>query len=273
MERSKEIGDFLKIKRAKITPEQVVLASGVRRRTPGLRREEVAILAGVGLTWYTWLEQGRDIQVSVEVLASIARTLQLSGVETKHLFSLAKLVQPSLPQMQPMTISPMIQHVLDNFKTAPAMILDTHWNVIAWNKATTKLWFDYSAVPINERNILRLMFLHMDSMSFFDDWADTAQQMVAHFRGVYGEFVDDPWYDTFIANLRNDSPSFNKYWLQHDVIARDEKIKTLHNEMFGELQFEETSFILSDGSHLEMKVFTPITDEKTAEKIAQFLND
>jgi|SRR5471030_3205324 len=138
-QRYKELGDFLKTRRAKILPSQVGLPKGTPRRTPGLRREEVASLSGIGLTWYTWIEQGRPIQVSTQVLESLARNLMLDKQETIHLYTLAGQAPPTSFPSYNESVNPMLQHVLDSLEFSPSMIMDARWNVIAWNKAASKL--------------------------------------------------------------------------------------------------------------------------------------
>lgn len=270
-QRYKEFGDFLKTRRAKILPSQVGLQESTRRRTPGLRREEVAALSGVGLTWYTWIEQGRPIQVSTQVLESLARTLKLDQQETIHLYTLAGQAPPnSLPDFKE-SVDPMLQHVLDSLEFSPATIMDARWNVIAWNKAASKLSLDYSKVDIYKRNFLRIMFTNEEFKKTFIDWNSAAQGMVARFRTAYGKFVDDPWIDEFVNELRSDSKDFDMFWSMHNVKIEDNRLKTIIHPLLGNLEFEETSFMIADNTNLRMSIFTPLTGTDTKEKIIQFL--
>jgi transcriptional regulator with XRE-family HTH domain len=156
--RHAELGNFLKTRRANITPAQIGLPAGIRRRTPGLRREEVAALAGIGLTWYTWLEQGRDIQVSPQVIHSLARVLMLNEEETHHLYVLANQPVPLQPPPYRQIVPAALQRILDSLPFSPSLILDTRWNILAWNTAATAVFTDFQAIDIASRNYIWLMF-------------------------------------------------------------------------------------------------------------------
>lgn len=269
--RYKEFGDFLKTRRAKILPAQVGLPEGTRRRTPGLRREEVAFLSGIGLTWYTWLEQGRPIQVSTQVLNSLARTLMLDQHEIAHLYILAGQAPPTLLPSYNESANPMLQHVLDSLEYSPAMIMDVRWNVIAWNKAASMLSCDYSKIDIYKRNLLRIMFTNEEIKKTFPDWGTMVQGMVANFRVVYSKFIDDPWIEGLVNELKSESKEFELLWSKHNVEVRDNRIKIILHPVIGELHFEETSFIITENTSLQMNVFTPLDGTNTKEKIQQFI--
>jgi len=270
-QRYKELGDFLKIRRAKILPSQVGLPEGTRRRTPGLRREEIASLAGVGLTWYTWIEQGRPIQVSTQVLESLARVLMLDKQEAIHLYTLAQLAPPTNFPTYNETVNPMLQHVLDSLQFSPSTIMDAYWNVITWNKAATEILLDYSKINVYKRNALRIMFTNEKFKKTFTDWESSAQGMIARFRTIYGKFVDDPWIEEFVKDLKNESSEFNLWWQMHNVKMEEEIFKTINHPILGQLKFEYTSYLVSDNNNLKMTVFTPLDGTDTEEKIKQFL--
>lgn len=270
-QRYKELGDFLKTRRAKILPSQVGLPEGTRRRTPGLRREEVASLAGVGLTWYTWIEQGRSIQVSAQVLESLARALMLDSQEISHLYTLAGQAPPVSPPNSDETVDPMLQHMLDSLEFSPATVLDARWNVIAWNQATAKLSLNFGKINIYKRNLLRIMFTEEEFKKTFADWSTAAQGMVARFRAACGEFIDDPWVKELINELKIESAEFNLWWSMHDVKTEREQFKSVIHPILGKLDFEETSFLLTDNTGLKMSVFTPKAGTDTKEKIKHFL--
>lgn len=270
-QKYKELGDFLKTRRAKILPSQVGLPEGTRRRTPGLRREEVASLANVGLTWYTWIEQGRAIQVSTQVLESLARILMLDKQEITHLYTLAGQAPPvSFPSYDE-TIDPMLQHVLDSLEFSPAMIIDARWNVIAWNQAAEKLSLNFRKISVYKRNLLRIMFTDEEFKKTFTDWSCAAQGMVARFRAACGEFIDDPWIKELVNELKNESTEFDLWWSMHNVKTERERTKTVIHPALGQLNFEETSYMVSDNTGLKMSVFTPVPGTDTKEKIKQFL--
>ncbi|MEN6328534.1 MAG: helix-turn-helix transcriptional regulator, partial [Syntrophomonas sp.] len=240
--RSKELGDFLKTRRAKILPSQVGIPEGVRRRTPGLRREEVASLAGIGVTWYTWLEQGRPIQVSPQVLESLSRALLLDKQETIHLYTLAQQAPPTEFPTRNETINPMLQHVLDSLTLSPSTIVDIRWNVLAWNAASA-VFIDYSKLNIRQRNSLRIMFTNQGYQKKFSDWESHAQAMLARFRAACGKYIEDPWITEFISELRSESKEFDLWWPMHNVEQDQEIYKTVYHPELGKLTFEHTTFL------------------------------
>lgn len=270
-QRYKELGDFLKTRRAKILPSQVGLPEGTRRRTPGLRREEVSLLSGIGLTWYTWMEQGRPIAISPQVLESLARTLMLDKQETIHLYTLAQITQPTSYQLNNDTVNPMLQHVLDDLEFSPANILDSRWNVIAWNRAAAKIMFDYSKINVSKRNLLRIMFTNEEFRKIITDWKSAAQRMIAGFRKDYGKFVGDPWIEDFVDELRIESAEFNSWWPMYNVHIEEEIFKTINHSVLGQLKFESTSYLVLSDNNLRLTIHTPLPGSDTKEKIKQFL--
>lgn len=272
-QRYKEFGDFLKTRRAKILPSQVGLPEGTRRRTPGLRREEVASLSGIGLTWYTWIEQGRPIQVSTQVLESLARTLMLDKLETIHLYTLAGQVPPTSFPSYDEAVNPMLQNLLDSLEFSPALIMDARLNVIAWNKAASKLSLDYSKISLYKRNILKIMFTNEEFKETFIDWSSAAQGMIARFRTVYSKFIDDPWIEELVNELKRESKEFDLWWSMHNVKTEDTRFKTIIHPVLGKLDFEETSLLVADNTSLRVTVFTPMAETDTKEKIRKFLID
>ena len=266
-QRYLELGDFIKTRRGKILPSQVGLPSGLRRRTPGLRREEVAQLAGIGLTWYTWLEQGRPIRVSSQVLESLARVLLLDPHERDYLFTLARHVVPASPLSRQSVIKPSVQHILDSLQLSPALIIDQRWNVIAWNNASSVVFGDFGMIDPLDRNIVSMIFTHNSYMSLFIDWEFHARGMLARFRTAYGQHVDDPWFAAFIENLKIKSNAFREWWSQHEAQNSTEVNKELKHPIAGKLVFESCSFALSDNPNLKMIVNTPLPETDTAEKV------
>ena len=266
-QRYLELGDFIKTRRGKILPSQVGLPSGLRRRTPGLRREEVAQLAGIGLTWYTWLEQGRPIRVSSQVLESLARVLLLDPHERDYLFTLARHVVPASPLSRQSVIKPSVQHILDSLQLSPALIIDQRWNVIAWNNASSVVFGDFGMIDPLDRNIVSMIFTDNSYMSLFIDWEFHARGMLARFRTAYGQHVDDPWFAAFIENLKIKSNAFREWWSQHEAQNSTEVNKELKHPIAGKLVFESCSFALSDNPNLKMIVNTPLPETDTAEKV------
>ncbi|WP_311198755.1 helix-turn-helix transcriptional regulator [Paenibacillus hexagrammi] len=221
--RLEELAQFLRTRRARITPEQAGLPSGGRRRTPGLRREEVAQLSGVSVDWYTWLEQGRNIQVSSQVLDSIARTLQLDYNERRHLFILALQQLPAdvTPIEEP--ISSSLQDFLDLQGTSPAFVSDQRLTIVAWNKAASLIYGQYETMTTRERNTVWRTFNSPYVREVLqDNWEKHARHRLAQFRASYGKFAGDPWWLEMIEELNQASPEFRAWWPQHDVLSGPE---------------------------------------------------
>ncbi|AVK51166.1 transcriptional regulator [Clostridium sp. MF28] len=270
-QRYKELGDFLKSRRAKILPSQVGMPEGIRRRTPGLRREEVALLSGIGLTWYTWIEQGRPIQISIKALESLAKALMLDKEETKHLYILAQHTPPTDFQIYGDNINPMFQHVLDSLEFSPATIQDARFNVISWNRASAKIILDYDQMNVSKRNMLRIMFTNEEYKKKFTDWEVSAKKMIASFRTMYGEFVGDPWIENLITELRNESKEFDSWWSMYDIKKDEGMLKNINHPILGELEFEHTIYMLVSDSDLKMSILTAVPGSDTEKKIKQFL--
>jgi len=270
-QRYKELADFLKTRRAKISPLQVGLPQGVRRRTPGLRREEVAQLAGIGLTWYTWLEQGRPISVSKQIIESLSRVLMLDKHERIHLFTLAKQPLPVDILSYQGSISQNIQHVLDNLVLCPSFVMDQRWNVIAWNKAACLVFEDFGEMDVLERNMVWRMFTNVNYKQLFLDWEYHAQGMLARFRSTCGQYIEDPWLVEFIQALKKESKEFDLWWSRHDVQSNGEISKKLRHPIAGTLIFEFSNFDVSDNSGLKLIVNTPCSETDTTVKMKSLL--
>ena len=272
LERHHEIAEFLKSRRARLSPEQVGLPRGTRRRTPGLRRGEVAMLAGVSDEWYTWLEQGREMNVSVQFLESLARVLQLDANERAHLFLLAVRQPPPVETYSPPTISPTLQQFLKQLTTCPASVADARMNIVAWNDAFAVVFGKYDALTGRERNLIWRLFTgpsHQGSV----EWEELLQAYVAQFRSEYGRFINDPWWTNLIADLNRVSPKFRELWERHDVVTVSEGRKTIHHSIAGELCFDFLTLKTVDSSDLRLLIHTPRSGSGTAEKIARLLED
>lgn len=268
--RYKELADFLKTRRAKISPSQAGLASDARRRTPGLRREEVAQLAGIGLTWYTWLEQGRDIHVSSAVIESLARVLLLDTQERIHLYRLANQPLPAdIPETQS-TVSPIYQHVLDSMSLCPSFIADRRWNVLAWNSAACYLFGDFSLMNARQRNVVWAMFTDDYFKRLYADWELYAKVLLGRFRSSSGKYIEDPWLNQFIDDLKGQSAEFRLWWPLHDILDDSSVHKKMNHPQAGTLYFESSSFDVSDNSGLKLFVHVPLPGTDTAEKMRVF---
>jgi len=270
-QRNRELGDFLKKRRQSMTPVGLELEALARRRTPGLRREEVAQMAGISLTWYTWLEQGRPIQVSTSVVESLTRVLQLNEEERTYLYRLSNQPLPSESCKRQHLISPALQHVLDSLCHCPSLITDQRWNVIGWNDAAGTIFGDFEEMNELERNIVWAMFTDAKYKTLFVDWEHHAKGMVGRFRASCGKFVDDPWFKQFVEDLKAASTDFNCWWPLHEIKNNGELYKQLIHPIVGRLDFEISNFDVADHSNLKMAVHIPEPGTDTDDKMAYLL--
>ena len=269
--RCKELGDFLKTRRAKILPSQVGLHADTRRRTPGLRREEVAHLAGIGLTWYTWLEQGRPIHVSTAILDSLSRILLLDRQEQIHLYSLANQPIPTgIPEQQG-AVSPLLQHVIDSLILCPSFIADWRWNVVAWNQAACAVLGDFLKMNARQRNVVWAMFTENYFKLLYDHWDVHAKSLLGRFRATCGKFIEDEWLNRFIEDLKTESPEFKLWWPLHDIQNDSGVYKALNHPVSGRLNFESSCFDVPDASGLRLFVHVPMPGTDTAGKMKALL--
>ncbi len=257
--RRHELADFLRSRRERIRPEQVGLAPGTRRRTPGLRREEVAQLSGLGLTWYTWLEQGRDIKVSPQVLEAVARTLQLDRHERSHLFTLADSpVAASVPSCDEVT--PAVRAILDQLDPYPSSVTNARYDVLAWNSAYTKLSGDLDRLPVEERNALWLAFTSPVRRALIVDWEDSVGRLVATYRAAMADHVGEPAWKYLVRRLEQASPEFAEMWHRHDVSAPENLTKRLLHPTMGLLTFTHTNLWLRPTTGVRVISYVPADD-------------
>lgn len=266
-----ELADFLKTRRAKILPSQVGLSPATRRRTPGLRREEVAQLAGIGVTWYTWLEQGRPIHVSSQVIESLSRVLMLDREERTHLYLLANQPLPANPSEYCGTVSPTLQHVLDSLTHSPSLVMDQRWNIIAWNKAACLLFGEFSKMNARERNIVWAMFTDKKYKHLLVDWSLHAKGLLGKFRLSCGQYIEDTWLVQFIEDLKTQSREFSQWWPLHEIQSPSEAYKQLNHPTVGLLDFEVCKFDVSDHSGLTLIIHTPKPGTNTSTKMERLM--
>jgi transcriptional regulator with XRE-family HTH domain len=260
-----ELSDFLKSRRARISPATVGRQIGQRRRTPGLRREEVADLAGVGLTWYTWLEQGRDIRVSPQVLAAISRALQLEPAERTHLFRLAGQAPPA-PEPVADSLSPRLRRVLDGWDPFPAHVAGRRRDILAWNRASDAI-YGWSRLPEDKRNTLWWAFMVPATRRLMHNWERESALVVAAFRADAGRDVVEPDYQELIGELLEGSADFAAIWARQDVRGRPEGRKLLDHAELGRLDLEFTIFQVSEQPTLRLYLYTPADDGPTESKL------
>jgi transcriptional regulator with XRE-family HTH domain len=266
-ERRSELARFLRTRRERISPDQVGLPVGKRRRTPGLRREELALLAGVGATWYTWLEQGRDITVSVPVLESLARVLQLGKDERTHLFILAREQLPATPFPAEDKVDPALQLILDTMGVYPAYVICPSWNIISWNEAACQVYADFSTMSPRERNFLWFLFTDQRPRTRLVDWEGNAQQALASFRISTQRYIGETWLTEMITDLNEVSPEFREWWPRYDVQGCNSSQIRLNHPRVGSLTLQATSFQLAGQPGLQMVVETPVPGTDTQAKL------
>lgn len=259
-----ELGAFLRSRRARLSAAEVGLAPGPRRRTPGLRREEVAHLSGVGLTWYTWLEQGRAPNASPQVLGAVARALRLDAAETDHLFRLADAKRPD-PPTRPVTVSAALRAVLGALEPTPAYILSDRFDVLAWNPAAVDLITDFAALDPDERNIIWLAFTQA-WFRLLVDWDQEADRHLAQLRANSAGHVGEPYWDGFIGRLLAISPVFGEKWGARLVAGPAERRKSVMHPRRGRLHLNATPMLLPELPGARMVVYTP-ADDATAERL------
>ncbi len=262
--RRKELAAFLRSRRERVTPEQVGLPTYGRRRTPGLRREEVAQLAGVGITWYTWLEQGRDINASPHVLDAVARTLMLDGQERSHLFTLAGSPLAEVEKIchaVPETARTVLASV-----PYPAAITNARRDILGWNDLFDELWGPLADLPLAERNVLWQLFTNPRWRDRHPEWAEGAPRLVAQFRGAMADHMGEPAWTGLVERLTAVSPEFAAIWARHDVEGPEARTKHYLHPELGMLHLDYTHFWLSPGSGLKLTTYTP-ADEGTAVRL------
>jgi transcriptional regulator with XRE-family HTH domain len=269
--RRREAGDFLRSRRERLTPSEVGLPDGFRRRTPGLRREEVAMLADVGTTWYTWLEQGRDVRPSNEVLLALAGALRLNAIERRHLFALHDRPGPERRPTGAERVDEPLRRMLDSLTGQPASVLGRRWDVLAWNKAAEVVFGHYGRLEGDERNTLHMVFADPDHHRLLVDWEAVARASLAMFRADCARYAGDPDFERLVARLTGLSPQFAQWWPQREVARPLAGRKRIDHPTAGRMLFEYSSFGVGDQPDMKLIVFTPLEDEGTARKLDRLL--
>lgn len=250
LDRRAELSEFLRTRRARLKPEDVGLPDfGRHRRVPGLRREELAQLAGVSVAYYTRLEQGNGRNVSAEVLDAIARALRLSDAEHAHLTHLAKPKQhKKKPTARTEQVRPALAQLLDSIDGVPAYISGRRSDILAWNRMAAAVFGDWSELPVQERNWARLVFLKPEYRELYVEWEQKASDMVSYLRMDAGCHPDDPRLAALVGELSVKSEEFRRLWATHDVKEKSYGVKHIRHPLVGELTLNFESFRLSDGS-------------------------
>ncbi|MDQ1007825.1 transcriptional regulator with XRE-family HTH domain [Streptomyces sp. V4I23] len=271
MDRSSEIREFLRTRRARITPEQAGLAPhGGARRVPGLRREEVAQLAGVSVDYYVRLERGRTQGVSETVLEAVARALQLDEAERAHLFD---LTQPTTARtrrkrpLAPQRVHPVLYRTLDSL-SVPAVVQGRRTDVLAANRLAYALYTDFEARPRRERNFARFVFLDEAARTLYADWDQVASDCLAALRLYAGRHPDDPQLTELIGELSLHSATFRRLWADHNVIAHTSGIKRLHHPLVGDLTLDFVALAVEGDPDQTLVIYTPEPASPSAEALS-----
>jgi transcriptional regulator with XRE-family HTH domain len=263
------LGSYLKHRRAKLDPAALGFPPE-RRRTPGLRREEVAQRANISATWYTWLEQGRGGAPSADVLDRISRALMLTDVEREHLFLLGLGRPPEVRYRKDEGVRPRLQRVLDALEPCPALIRTAIWDVVAWNRAATVMLTDYGSLPPEQRNVLRFIFLDPRVRAAQDDWESVARFVVGAFRVDAARAGAAAEVHPLVDELCRLSPEFKAMWRDNDVRSHGEGVKHIRHPVLGPIGFEYSAFAVDGRPDLSMVVYNPATPAD-AEKISSMV--
>jgi transcriptional regulator with XRE-family HTH domain len=264
------LGTYLRDRRARLDPGAFGFPAE-RRRTPGLRREEVAQRANISPTWYAWLEQGRGGAPSADVLDRIARALMLTDVEREHLFLLGLGRPPEARYRKSEGVTPRLQRVLDALHPSPALLRTATWDVVAWNRAATVLLMDYGSLPPEQRNMLRFVFLDPRARAAHYDWDSVARLVVGAFRLDAARAGAAADVEPLVDELSRLSPEFKTMWRDNDMpVGHGDGVKHVRHPVLGAIGFEFSAFAVDGRTDLSLLVYNPMTAED-AGRIASLL--
>lgn len=270
-DRRAEISRFLRLRRARLQPADVSLPPGRRRRTPGLRRQEVAALAGVSTEWYTWLEQGRDVRASEEALRRIAGALRLEPGEIRHLLTLAGYgrVDHRRASAPVQVAGEHLRRLLDQLDPCPAWVLGARWDFLAWNRSATWIHGDLDAMADLERNAAWQMFLGPRMRRILVNWERHAEAIVTLLRAAHANYVDDAWFNEIVEVLRAGSPEFAALWTAHVLHPYQDGMKEYDHPEAGRLAFEYTLLHVTDErfASLSLVTYLPVAGSDTHQKL------
>ncbi len=268
-ERRQALAAFLRTRRTRLQPGEVGLPVRSRRRTPGLRREEVAELANIGVSWYTLLEQGHDVHPSRQVLEHLAQALRLTQAEEQHLFRLAGQERLSLMAMEEAPITPALQRIVDALTPHPAFVIGRRWDVLTWNRTADLLFGFHDPYPPHSRNVVWRFFRRQEARAFDLDWQTQAHNLVAQFRADYARYPGDASFEELIADLQRTSPQFCLWWDQQDVRGLPDGPRAMQHPTLGLLEFDHVTFQMSSTADLRVKVYS--ASPETIFKLQQLL--
>jgi transcriptional regulator with XRE-family HTH domain len=261
--RRAELGSFLKVRRARLRPEDVGLPPGPRRRTPGLRREEVALLAGVGVSWYTWLEQGRPINASWQVLDAVARTLRLDGAERWHLYRLAEAM-PVRSWAQAAVVPDAVGEVLRSLDPLPAVLINGRFDIVKTNDAHEEMFWDWHSLPCVHKNLLWCAISEPRAREMLLNYDEEIPYLVARLRAAYAQHIGDPEWDEDIRRLAGLSREFAELWARHEVAGPAARTLRFRHPEAGPMTFTRTELDVSTAAGLRISVYCPLDDDTRA---------
>lgn len=256
--RRKELGEFLQAIRKRGTPEEFGFPAGARRRTKGLRREEVAQLSDISATWYTWIEQGRDVNMSADALVRMAEALRLTRTERAYLFDLSGRRDPQghiqEEDLASNTLTTLLEHI-----HVPAYILGRTWNVLAWNPQAQKLFGAWLSQDDNTiaPNLLRLVFTHPNAKEFVMNWEARSRRLVAEFRADCRSRLEEPELQSLVSELSKASAEFDRFWKQHDVLERQGGLREFNHALLGMLTYQQVTMRPVDQEQLKLVMLSP----------------
>jgi transcriptional regulator with XRE-family HTH domain len=270
-ERRLALADFLHKQRAHLSPADVGLPPSLRRRAPGLRREEVAQLANIGASWYIWLEQGRNIHPSMQVLESLAQALRLTPNERRHLFLLAgQSLPPQTPPLEEHT-SPVLRQMLADLDPAPAYVMGRRFDYLAWNNAAEKIFAISAASLPYERNLVWRFFTDPMMREHFSHWEQMARGLLAEFRATSARYPGDEWFEELIEALKQVSPEFCQWWQEHDAPRSLDGDKIMEHSTLGHLEFQHLTLQVLSDPDVRVSLYMP--NAMTRRKLQRLLKD
>jgi transcriptional regulator with XRE-family HTH domain len=259
--RREELGNFLKARRARLSPEDFGMPGGPRRRTPGLRREELALLAGVGVTWYTWLEQGREINVSTQVLDAVARTLRLDRAERWHMYRLAEAT-PLRAGAERATVPTEVREIVYSLDPLPAALTNGRFDILVSNEAHEDLFWEWHSLPCVHKNTLWCLVTEPTARDKFPQYDEEVPYIVARMRAAYARHVGDPDWEEDIRRLCGMSRQFAELWARHEVAEPEPRVRTFIHKVAGPLTFTASELEIPVMAGARITVYTP-ADEGT----------
>jgi len=271
--RRDELAAFLRAHRDALRPEDVGLPRGRARRTPGLRREEIAMLAGVSVTWYTWLEQGRPINASVDVLEALARALRLDDAERRHLLTLAERPSTAGPHEPIIEDAPdALVRLITAMEPSPAYVLGPWFDFLAWNRAESLLYPTIDRLQPPERNLLWVVFAEPSARALIADWDEQARRLLAEFRALTAHVREEPAVIELVERLHDRSTTFAEWWSEQDVAGFQTRLRRYHHPNAGELVFEYQQLTPSEWPGLRVAVQLPVPGDDSAQRLAAWRN-